>query len=1097
MKHAYSALIFCCFLAVLSPIIIYAQSSELTKSLSPQSQTTLERLSELNYLPRPEWKFHVGNIPHGEAPDLDDSGWDPAPQSGSTIKIPENETTAWYRAWIEIPKNYHGYDLTGSRIWFQFQVSSVASEIIYFNGRRVALGEDLEPVVLVDDAKPGEKILVAVKVTSFEASRLRFNRTVLKVDFPRSRPSPAALMEQFLTVLVFVTNQSSATAERLQLEKAVTTVNLDAINAGQQPAFDTSLRQAQSQLEALRPTLENFTFYLTGNSHIDVAWLWPWTESVEAVRRTFGTAAQLLQEYPDYTYTQSTAQYSEWIAEKYPHLNEAIKRRIKEGRWEIVGGMWVEPDLNMPDGESLARQLLIGTRLFKSQYGVDVHIGWNPDSFGYSWQLPQIYKKSGIDYFVTSKLSTNETHKLPFKLFWWESPDGSRVLTYLPPRYDSVDLSPARLTAELGSTEGFAPGLRQMMDLYGVGDHGGGPTRALLDEGERWMQQGKVIPKMRFATAQSYFDSVERTLVEDSPVWNYQKIAGGFRPPATPDAGRVAIPTWKDELYYEFHRGTFTTQANQKRNMRESEEWILNSEKYASLAWLAGDPYPGKQLTETWQKILFNQFHDIAAGSGLGVLYKDAARDYEFVRLATNELSQKSLSTIASGVDTRQAGEVPVMVFNPLAWQRSGLVTVEVQMPMPIGQNRNVSVLDAKNHVVPSRILSTDPRNNTYKLLLNVQDVPSMGYKVLHVIPASKPFRTDLKVNGLTLENGALKLSVDPQTGTITSLYNKKENFETLAPGGQGNQLQTFADNPKCCDAWNIDPGTLDHPNIISKADSVELVENDPFQATIRVTRTWQNSKFVQDITLYAGSDHVEVTNDINWHEKHTLLKVAFPLAATSNFATYEIPYGTIERPTTRNNSWEETRFEVPALRWADLGDSRHGFSLINESKYGYDAKDNVLRLSLLRSPTSPDPDADQGHHHFSYTLYPHAGDWKQALTERRGYEYNYKLTAKQVQPHSGSLPLEYSYLGVDRENVVLTAMKKAEDAQGLILRIVEWAGKEGEVTIRVPPGANSATVTNLMERPEGPALKVINNTVTVPIHGYEILSLRVDYPRR
>jgi alpha-mannosidase len=423
------------------------------------------------------------------------------------------------------------------------------------------------------------------------------------------------------------------------------------------------------------------------------------------------------------------------------------------------------------------------------------------------------------------------------------------------------------------------------------------------------------------------------------------------------------------------------------------------------------------------------------------------------------------------------------------------LVTVDVHMPAAV--TGGIVVIDNLNNVVPAKVLSADAETNRYKLLLLVQDVPSMGYRVLHVVPGSKPFISDLKANGLRIENAALRVIVDPKTGWISSLYDKKGNFETLAAGGAANQLQTFADNPKCCDAWNIDPGTLDHPTILSKVDSVELVEKDPFRATIRVARTWQNSKFVQDITLYAGADQVEITNDIDWHEKHTLLKVAFPLATTSSFATYEIPYGTIDRPTTRNNSWEKARFEVAALRWADLGDGKRGFSLINETKYGYDAEGNGLRLSLLRSPLSPDPNADQGHHHFTYSLYPHIGDWKQALTERRGYEYNYKLTAMQVYPHAGSLPLEYSYVTVNPETVVLTAMKKAEDSDALILRIVEWAGKNSDVRINLPPGAASATVTNLMEKPEGSLIKVVNDAVTVPIHPYEILSIRVEYGKR
>ena len=338
---------------------------------------------------------------------------------------------------------------------------------------------------------------------------------------------------------------------------------------------------------------------------------------------------------------------------------------------------------------------------------------------------------------------------------------------------------------------------------------------------------------------------------------------------------------------------------------------------------------------------------------------------------------------------------------------------------------------------------------------------------------------------------------MDKQTGCITSLYDKHTKFETLAPGACGNQLQAFKDLPKEYDAWNIDPGTLDHSTPIENAESVELIEKGPLRAVIRVTRTWQNSKFVQDITLDAGADQVDVANDLDWHETHVLLKAAFPLAATTDKATYEIPYGSIERPTTRNNSWEKAQFEVPALRWADLGDGQHGFSLLNESKYGYDDKDNVLRISLLRLPTWPDPDADRGRHHFSYALYPHGGDWRKALTVRHGYEYNYKLRAMQVQGHTGSLPAEHAYITVNPQNVVLTALKKAEDGNGLIFRMYEWAGKLGSVEIHVPKGATGATLTNLMEKPEGSALTIEKDTVTAPIHPYEILTVMVNYPAK
>ncbi len=322
-----------------------------------------------------------------------------------------------------------------------------------------------------------------------------------------------------------------------------------------------------------------------------------------------------------------------------------------------------------------------------------------------------------------------------------------------------------------------------------------------------------------------------------------------------------------------------------------------------------------------------------------------------------------------------------------------------------------------------------------------------------------------------------------------------------LAAGACGNELQAFKDTPKDYDAWNIDPGTLDQPpTLLDKADSVELVKSDSAPAAIRIVRTWQSSKFVQTITIPHASEQVDIDNEIDWHESHVLLKAAFPLAASGPFATYEIPYGSIERPTTRNNSWEKAQFEVEAMRWADLGDGQHGLSVINNSKYGYDAAGNVLRISLLRSPKWPDPEADMGHHHFHYALYPHAGSWKDALTVRHGYEYNYPLTAEVTTAHAGSLPAEHSFASVGPQNVVLTAVKKAEDANGIIFRVYEWAGKDATAEFHVPAGATSATVTSMMETPEGSPLELSHNgasgdVVKVPIHPYEILTIRVDYP--
>ena len=1066
------------------------EAARAVAGLSEGSRTIVDRLAGLRELPDGQWKTHPGDLAHGEAVNVDESGWAPIAPKG---ELPNG--AAWFRQTYQVPQTLHGYDLTGARIWFQFHASANGPmpEILYFNGRRVAMGDDLEPIVLFDDAKPGDRVTVAVKLM-LTVDKKTINGATLKVDFPPGRPSPEDLREEFLSAALLLPSLAPGDATAMStLNNSIAAVDLKALDAHDQNKFDSGLKEAHDKLEALLPVVQKATYHLTGNSHIDAAWLWPWTETVDVVKRTFGTALQLMDEYPLYTYTQSAAAYNEWIADKYPWMNDEIKKRIKEGRWEIVGGMWVEPDLNMPDGESLVRQLLVGKRWYKHEYGVDVRIGWNPDSFGYTWQLPQIYKKSGVDYFVTQKMAWNDTNKLPFKYFYWESPDGSKVLAYFPHDYANNNLNPVRLARDFTIAHNYAPGLSAIMDLYGIGDHGGGPTRAILEEGFHWAAPGHVTPKFDFGLAQPYFDELQKQIAPNSPEWDYKSIAKGYTPPA-PVPGKVSIPTWKSEMYFEYHRGVMTTQANHKRNMRDSEEQVLNAEKWASLAWLDGCKYPADEITEDWKKVLFNQFHDLAAGSGIGVIYKDAQKDYDVVKYSTTEISSASLGTVDERVNTAGSGPdgsgVPVVVYNPLGWERSGEVTAHVQ-----GSKGAVSASGAQ--VVEAE---TNDKTGVSDVRLHVLHVPALGYKVVWVgghggkESAENEVSANDSGNAITLENATLRVTVDKQSGCITSLFQKKSNFETLASGACGNQLQFFKDTPKDYDAWNIDPGTLDvPPTTVDRADSVELLKTA--EPGIRVSRHWQNSKFVQTFSINAEGDMVDVDNQIDWHEAHILLKAAFPLAASGPFATYEIPYGTIDRPTTRNNSWEKAQFEVPAMRWADLGDGKHGLSVINQTKYGYDAVGNLLRLSLLRSPKWPDADADMGHHHFQYALYPHAGTWKEAMTVRHGYEYNYPLTAEVTTAHAGALPAEHSFASVTPENVVLTAVKKAEDARGLIFRVYEWAGKDATVEFHVPPGASSATVTNLQETPEGGPLTVGGDVVKAPIHPYEILTVRVDYP--
>jgi alpha-mannosidase len=1151
----------CCALVTIATAQSFTPVRE-QKNLSPAALAKLHTLETLNALPAGDWRFHPGDIAHGESTTLDDASWQVV-KPGS--KAPKE--AVWYRRTIEVPKTLNGYDISGSRILFQFQADANGSvpEIIYFNGKRVALGEDLEPIVLFEPAKPGDKVLVAVKLLHTIDDK-QFTGISLRIepiaDTPNARPNPDDLRIQCITAANLLPALPTPRRDLLPtVESAVAAIDTNALTSGNQAAFDASLRKAQSILAPLHDVLKQDKIDLAGNSHIDAAWLWPRSETIDVVHRTFATALQLMNEYPDYTFTQSAAQYSEWMADKYPDLNAQIKQRIKEGRWEIVGGMWVEPDLNLPGGESLVRQLLVGQRYFHDQYGVVARIGWNPDSFGYNWQLPQIYKRSGLDYFVTQKMHWNDTNQLPFRLFWWQSPDGSKVLTYFPTDYVHDNVNPTRISADFAESAARNPGTTEHLDLYGIGDHGGGPTRDMLDQADHWIAKDKqpdtAIPTMRYSTAQHFFTDVETHLNPDSPVWDYDKIAKGYTaPPSVPatnqpvdkidqpagatnqpagatnlvpqgfslgshngdkDKGALApalvgIPTWNDELYFEYHRGIFTSQAKHKLGMRTSETATLNSEKLASLAWLNGAPYPADILTDNWKKITFNQFHDLAAGSGIAVIYRDAQKDYTELFNADKQIDTAALNTIESTIDTSTKTGVPILIYNTLAWPRSELVTLHIELPEA---SNALTLTDSNGVMIPTQVTNHTAGSNEFEVLANIPNIPALGYTVLHAESNKESIKPDSAIlsvasdaSSFALMNANLMVKIDKETGCITSVatdLTHRASREYLAPQSCGNQLQTYADNPKQYDAWNIDPGTLDGKMTpIDKVDSITVLADGPLRKTIRIQRTWSKSHFIQDISLDAGADTVQISNDIDWHEQHVLLKAAFPLAATSDKATYEIPYGSIQRPTTRNNTWEKAKFEVPAQNWADLGDAKQGLSLLNDSKYGYDALGNTLRLTLLRSPTWPDPDADQGHQHFTYALYPHTGTWQQALTIHRGLELNTPLTATQVFSHTGALPATHSFASIDNPNVILTAMKKAEDAHALIFRMYESAGgppgKAGQPTdvhLHIPSGATYAIETNLMETPIPNALHlpVTADTVTIPIKPYEILTLQVIYP--
>lgn len=899
-------------------------------------------------------------------------------------------------------------------------------------------------------------------------------------------------------------SQSSVSREHLArlkriLLSGVEKIDIRSLAERELVKFEKSMGASLEELKPIRAFAKEYTLHLTANAHIDLAWLWRWGETVQICHDTFSSVLEKMKRC-SFTFTQSQAQTYKWIEERYPDLFREIQKAVSQGKWEVVGGMWAEPDCNLISGESWVRQILYGKKYFKEKFARDVKIAWNPDSFGYNWNMPQIYKKSGFDFFITQKIGWNDTNLFPYHLFWWEAPDGSRILTYFPYERYNFTIQPYRFVDILKQFE-VNTGLRDMMILFGLGDHGGGPTEEILLEAEK-LKNIFIYPKVKYGTAEEYINRIKKQVDMDT------------------------LPVWKDELYLEYHRGTYTTQARAKYNNRKSETLLIDAEKISALASLYLPAlYPGHRLAEAWEKVMFNQFHDILPGSSIGSVYQDSEEDYTRVGKIGENIIEKSLDKISSRINTLGISGQPVVVFNSLFWPREEIIG----MPLPankdfvVRDNEGNRCLCQKVEEENSLAGSSSTENNS-RLLCKVK-LPSFGYTTLFMekrgevesqIGGQK--KEQLKVNKYSLENEFFKVEINPASGCLASIYDKRKEREVLA--GEGNQLQILEEDKSRSDTWNI--AYTGKKWLLDSVESIEIMEEGPLRGVIRVRRSflgdtklnvfwdapardYPSSFFVQDIILYQGVPRIDFVTRVDWWEDNKLLKVAFPVKVKSKYAAYEIPFGSILRPTTENNSWEKARFEVPALRWADLSQDDYGVALLNNSKYGYDIHKSTIRLTLLRSPASnalkslsvPDPLADRGKHTIRYSLVPHTGNWKEALVYRKAYEFNSNPYVKSIrlqQEKKKDEPAERSFLKIEPDNVVLTTFKRCEEEPGhLILRIYEIWGEKSKVKIELPVKPKRVFKTNLLEEPEE-EIELEEEKIKVNIGAYEILTLRV-YP--
>jgi alpha-mannosidase len=853
--------------------------------------------------------------------------------------------------------------------------------------------------------------------------------------------------------------------------KAVLQLDQPELERGDWKSLSTALCQSYQDAGALREYAKEFEVNLIGNAHIDVAWLWRIPESMAVARNTFRTVLQNMEEYPELVYAQSQAVAYEWMEENHPVIFEGIRRRFQEGRWEIVGGMWVEPDCNLISGESWVRQIMFGKRYFREKFGQDVCVGWNPDSFGYNWNMPQIYRKSGIDYFITQKLWWNDTTVFPHFAFWWEGVDGTRLFTFFPPAGYNSTVRLGEVADAITKYEADT-GHKKSMILYGLGDHGGGPNREILDRVRRYRELF-LAPEFRHTTAEKFLRQLKEDIGEE-------------------------LPVWKDELYLEYHRGTYTTQGQVKKDNRSLESLMSAAEKTAAIAHCLGTPYPRQRLEEAWKLLLTNQFHDILPGSSITPVYRDAHEAAQKARAKSEGVLRKSLLKIANGIDTRTLAGAPLVVFNSLAWSRKDLVTFR----LPIGNLSGVRVFDEEQ-----RELAVEVRRDEEEEILEVSlvaEVPALGYRVYSAVyadclpPDPTPENPDL-----VFENRTHKLKVDSRSGNIRSLWDKRLGKEFIPEGASANLLRLYEDRPEQFDAWEI----LYTGRVwqLDEADSVQLLSVSPVRSVIEVkksflglsktrrepTEDFPSSFFRQRIVLYADLDRIDIEMEADWWEDHVFLKAEFPLTIDNDHASYEIPFAAIRRSARSETLWDRARHEVPALRWADLSDDTAGISVLSDSKYGYDIHDGVIRLSLLRSPAEPDPLADRGKHSFTYSLYTHPGDWTEAQTVQRAAELNNPLLALVTDRHGGELPRLFSFFDVESESVILETLKLAEAEGALIFRFYESKGRNSKMRLRSCWPIVSVHETDLLEN-ETAGLTATRGCLELEFKKFEIRTLKI-----
>jgi len=954
----------------------------------------------------------------------------------------EDWSCAWFRFKGKVPENFKGHevaaliDVQGEACVFKDGTPFVGlTNKIHWN---LFSGKNFVP--LYQNAKGGEKVEFLVEAganglfgqtdqdyTLKQAELICVNRKIYVLDIDL----------RVLNSLLEALEEKSP-----RRKKTIFGLNevIDYWNDGKE--IDKCL-QITKELLSKPANSSSSTVYSIGHAHLDAAWLWPIRETRRKAGRTFSTALQYLEEFPEYKFGASQPQLYQFVKEDYPELFQKIKKAVNDKKWECQGAMWVEPDMNLTSGESLVRQCFYGKKFFKDEFGLEVDNLWLPDVFGYSAALPQILKKCGVNYFMTQKISWNETNIFPHHTFYWQGIDGTKILTHFLPTNDyNLSNFPKQL---IDSEKRFAQSdvSDEFLNLYGIGDGGGGPSRFQIEMGIR-QQNLEGTPKFKFSFAREFF----------------KKIA---------QIPEKKLPLWVGELYLELHRGTYTTRALMKKYNRELETKLHDVEFLSTLI----EDFPKKEIEQIWKDTLLNQFHDILPGSSIGWVYDDAYK--------MSKQNLKKLERIQNEIISKLHGKVDkigdhFIVYNTLCWERKEII----QIPAPKG-----------NYWVEGEFGAGTIHTSNGKFIEYEVSLPAMGYTAIRLEPTEISFPESeplMKASETLLENKLIKVQI-ADDGTIFSIYDKKEEREVL--DGFANKLLLWEDKPVNWESWDINHFYRETIPKQAKRISVKVEKLTDLQAIILQKFKIGKSKIEQKISIRNKSKLIKIENKVDWKEERKMLRVSAKANVFSNEAAYEIQFGTIKRPTHSNTTWDAAKFEVPAQRFIDLSQPDYGIAILNDCKYGYYAKENIIDLNLLRSPKDLDQNCDIHEHEFTFCYYPHKGN----LIESDTLKVAHKLNDPVIFQPISKLPEERSagFYQIYGKNVKLETVKKAEKGNGIILRLYEYSGSNSKIILEIKKDWKSFTETDLLEK------NFINiggefNSVKLEFKPFEIRTFRIEF---